>query len=228
MNLTIRPTKILTILIIIIISLEIANIIGLVLYFNGKPISWFSNLFDLNREANIPSYYSSITILFSSVLLGFIAFYRKKNGLKYILWLILSFIFFYLSLDESVQIHERLGTLFEGPLLDFTGYLSWGWVVPYGLLVIIFSIVYYFKFLAQLPKNIFSMFIISGSIYVIGAIGFEMLAAKNYESSFYSEILNAIYYSIEEFLEMLGIAIFVYSLLLYIKEEITIEIKKAA
>ena len=55
-----------------------------------------------------------------------------------------------------------------------------------------------------------------------------MLAAKNYNSDNFSEILNAFCYSIEEFLEMIGIALFIYSLLLYIKEEIIITIKKTA
>jgi len=225
MNIIIRPKTIFGILIIIIIFLEIANIIGLIFYFNDSNIKWFFNLFNIRTEGNIPAYYSSITILFASFLLGFISLFRKANGLSYSLWLILSIIFFYLSIDESVQIHEKVGDLFENNF-NFTGYLSWAWVVPYGILVMIFSVVYYFKFLPQLPKKIYWLFIISGSIYVTGALGFEMLAAKNYNSPLFSEILNAIYYSIEEFLEMLGIALFIYSLLLYIKEEIIITIKK--
>jgi len=147
------------------------------------------------------------------------------NALKYSLWLILSLIFFYLSIDEAVQLHERVGVLFDQKF-NLTGYLSWGWVIPYGLLFIVFALVYYFKFLPQLPKKIFWLFIISGAIYVIGAIGVEMIAAKNHNSDNFSEILNAIYYSVEEFLEMLGIALFTYSLLLYIKEEIIITLKK--
>jgi len=225
MNILIRPKKILGILIIIIFFLEIANIINLTFYFNNINIKWFYNLFDLNTEGNIASFYSSITIFISATLLGFIAFFRKKNNLSYVLWFFLSIVFLFLSIDEASQLHERVGVLFEDNL-NLTGYLSWAWVVPYGILVIIFSVVYYFKFLPQLPKKIYWLFIISGSIYVTGALGFEMLAAKNYNSPLFSEILNAIYYSIEEFLEMLGIALFIYSLLLYIKEEIIISIKK--
>ena len=198
----------------------------MIFYFNDTNISWLFNLFNIRTEGNIPAYYSSITILFASFLLGFISFFRKVNGLSYSLWFILSIIFFYLSIDESVQIHERVGVLFDRNF-NFTGYLSWGWVIPYGSLFLVFSAVYFFKFLPQLPKKIALLFIISGSIFVIGAIGVEMLAAKNYNSDNFSEIINAICYSIEEFLEMLGIALFIYSLLLYIKEEIIITLKKA-
>ena len=72
------------------------------------------------------------------------------------------------------------------------------------------------------------MFIISGAIFVFSAIGVEMLAAKNFTSDNFSEMVNAICYSIEELLEMIGIALFIYSLLVYIKEEIIITIKKTA
>ena len=173
------------------------------------------------------AYYSSMAILIASFLLGFISLVRKIHGLPYSLWLILSIIFLYLSIDEAVQLHERVEIIMDNHF-DLTGYLSWAWVIPYGLLFIIFSVVYYIKFLPQLPKKIFWLFIISGAIFVTGAIGVEMIGAKNYHSENSSEIINAVCYSIEEFLEMLGIAIFIYGLLLYIEEEINITVKKTA
>jgi hypothetical protein len=95
MNIIIQPKKILVLLLIIVVSLQIANIIGLVLYFNDIKI--FFNLFNIRTEGNIPAYYSSITILFASFLLGFISLFRKIYGLSYSLWLVLSIIFFYFS-----------------------------------------------------------------------------------------------------------------------------------
>lgn len=227
MNLHIRPKKVLGFLLLIILFLEAANIVGLVYYFNGNNINWLFTLFNIRTEGNIAAYYSSTTILFASFLLGFISLFRKMNGLSCSLWLILALIFFYLSIDEAVQLHERVGVIIDNNF-NLSGYLSWGWVIPYGILVLIFAAVYYFKFLPQLSKKIYWLFIISGSIFVIGAIGFEMLAAKNYNSDNFSEITNAICYSIEEFLEMLGIALFIFSLLLYIKEEIVITLNKTA
>lgn len=227
MDILIRPKKILGILLISILFLEIANIIGLVFYFNDNNVNWLFNLFNIRTEGNIPAYYSSITILFASFLLCFISLFRKMYGLSYSLWLILSIIFFYLSIDEAVQLHERVGVIMDKNF-DLKGYLSWGWVIPYGILFTIFATVYFFKFLPQLPKKIFWLFIISGSIFVIGAIGIEMLGAKNYNSDNFSEVLNAVFYSIEEFLEMLGIALFIYSLLIYINEKFNIKIKTTA
>jgi len=93
--------------------LESANIVGLVFYFNNNNINWLSNLFNIRTEGNIPAYYSSSTILFASFLLGFISLFRKTYGLNYSLWSILSVIFLYLSLDEAVQLHERVGVLLK-------------------------------------------------------------------------------------------------------------------
>ncbi|MGB6153408.1 MAG: hypothetical protein WBG48_15620 [Pricia sp.] len=225
MNLPIRPKKILGVLLVCILLLEIANIIGLVYYFNGNNINWLFNLFNIRTEGNMAAYYSSMTILLAALLLAFISLVRKINGLSYSLWLILSAIFLYLSVDEAVQLHERVGVIIDNNF-NLTGYLSWGWVIPYGILFIIFAGVYYFKFLPQLPKNIFWLFIISGAIFVMGAIGVEMIGAKNFHSDNFSEVVNAICYSIEEGLEMLGIALFIYALLLYIKEEMLITVKK--
>lgn len=224
MNLPIRPKKVLIILIATISFLEIANIVGLVFYFNDNNINWLFNLFNIRTEGNMAAYYSSMTLLMASFLLAFISLFRKIHGLSHSLWLILSIIFLYLSIDEAVQLHERVEIIMDNNF-DLTGYLSWAWVIPYGLLFIIFAAVYYIKFLPQLPRNIYWLFIISGAIFVTGAIGVEMIGAKNYHSENSSEIINAICYSIEEFLEMLGIALFIYALLLYIKEEIDITVK---
>lgn len=225
MNLPIRPKKILGLLLIVILFLQITNIIGLIFYFNNNPIGWLFNLFNIRTEGNIPAYYSSMTILIASFLLGFISFFRRLNGLNHVLWFVLSLIFFYLSVDEAVQLHERVGIIVENNF-NPTGYLSWGWVIPYGLLFLIFSAVYLFTFLPQLPRKIALLFMISGSIFVLGALGVEMIGAKNYHSDNSSEVIYVICYSIEEFLEMLGIAIFIYALLLYIKEEIMITVKR--
>ncbi|WP_289644635.1 hypothetical protein [Maribacter aestuarii] len=225
MNIIIEPKKILGLLLVFILLLQITNIVGLLFYFNDNNIGWLFNLFNIRTEGNIPAYYSSMTILIASFLLGFISLFRNKNGLSYSLWQILAVIFFYLSIDEAVQLHERVGVIVDNNL-NLEGYLSWGWVIPYGILFVLFSLVYYFKFLPQLPKKIAWLFILSGAIFVLGAIGVEMIAANNYNSDNFSEIVNAICYSIEEFLEMLGIALFIYSLLLYIKEEIVITLKE--
>lgn len=74
------------------------------------------------------------------------------------------------------------------------------------------------------------LFIVSGIIYVSGAIGFELLGGKEAEMLTQGEVNKIfsvkknvayyLYYTCEEFLEMFGIALFNYSLLLFISTKI--------
>jgi hypothetical protein len=72
----------------------------------------------------------------------------------------------------------------------------------------------------MLPQRTLSLFVISGTIYVLGALGFELISG--FEATIHSQntILYAILSTSEEVLEMLGIALFNYSLLEYISEHV--------
>ncbi|MCH6258321.1 hypothetical protein MLD52_17295 [Puniceicoccaceae bacterium K14] len=70
------------------------------------------------------------------------------------------------------------------------------------------------------------LFVSSGLIYVSGAIGFELIAGK-YDEQFGEEtLMYSFLYTCEELLEMFGVALFIYALLVYIVdhvEQMTIE-----
>jgi hypothetical protein len=192
-----------------------ANLLGIVskYYFNQGSVYGLVGLFDFDTERNIPTLYSSIALLFSSILLSLIAFKHKKLELPYIAWFGLSLIFLFLSIDETSSIHERLSTPTREQF-GTSGVLYFAWVVPYGLASLIF-IIAYTKFLFKLPKRIMVLFLISGFIFVLGAIGFELIGGR-YQGLYGSEnILYSIITTCEELLEMLGIAIFIYTLLTY-------------
>ena len=132
--------------------------------------------------------------------------------MPYIPWLGLAIIFLFLSIDETHSIHER----FTGPVresLNTSGLLFYAWVIPYGTGLAVFLIAYY-KFLTRLPKTIMFLFLISGSIFVAGAIGLETLANLYCVSSTTGTIFYVLT-TCEEFFEMLGIVVFIYSLLVY-------------
>lgn len=63
----------------------------------------------------------------------------------------------------------------------------------------------------------------------MGAIGFEMLGGRYAELYSNKTILYALLYTCEEFLEMFGVALFIYALLSYIVDEfklLTVILKK--
>ncbi|MBA5763113.1 hypothetical protein H2O73_12195 [Vibrio sp. 404] len=211
MKLELSPKKILTVHIALIILLLCANVLSrMKLVYFGDAIT----LFDFNAERNVPTFFSGFMILVCSALLYLIAVEHKKEQLSSIPWFGLSFIFLFLSFDEIVSVHETF-TVPVRETFETSKLLYYAWVLPYGVALAIF-VVTYSKFLLKLPKKTMALFVLSGSIFVIGAIGFEMLGGGQAETLGIDNTLYFIFYTCEEFLEMLGIAIFLYSLLLYI------------
>ncbi len=84
---------------------------------------YLAGAFSVDNEGNIPTVYSVLALLFSSILLGTIAHAKNLDSDRYKKhWKILSFIFLYLSLDEAGQIHEQFIDPMRS-LLNATGVL---------------------------------------------------------------------------------------------------------
>lgn len=219
LNIKIYPKIVFIRFLYLILLLLLANILGLLAKFNFDH-DYFSGLillFDFNIENNIPTLFSSLILILCSVLLAFIASTHKKKNSSYYPWAGLSLIFLFLSVDEIASIHERLGALFR-TALNTSGLLYHAWVIPYGVILLVFIIVY-FRFLMRQTKNIRNLFVVSGTTYVAGALGFELLGGWQNVLYGSNNITYSILYTCEEFLEMLGIVIFIYALLVYITKQ---------
>ena len=216
MNIQISPHKTFVKLLFFIFALLFFNVLGIIskFYFNHGYVYGLVSLFDFDAEKNIPTLYSTFALLFSSILLSIISLAHKRNGSAYILWLILAIIFLFLSIDEFTSIHEQLISPFRKSL-NTSGLLYFAWVIPYGIALIVF-VLSYLKFLVNLPKNIMILFLVSGVTFVTGAIGFELLGGRQVDLYGRNNLVYSLLYTCEEFLEMLGIVIFIYALLMYI------------
>jgi hypothetical protein len=215
-NIEICPREVFVKLLCFICILLFLNILGIIskLYFHNGFAYGLIPLFNFDAEGNIPALYSSLSLLFASILLSIIGISHKRNSSAYLYWYGLAFIFLFLSIDEAMAIHEPLGRIIRG-LLHTSGLLYLAWVIPYGIALMIVFIVY-LKFLKRLPKNTMILFVVSGTIFVGSAIGFELLGGRYLELHGSNNLMYSLLYTCEEFLEMLGIVIFIYSLLSYI------------
>lgn len=223
------PQRVLNVLIMLIFALVLGNIYSILNYHYTGNTKGLFKLLNFDLENNIPTYYSVITLFLCFILLLFITYVRKKAGLSYYLWFVLSLCFLFISFDECIEIHERVA-VFLRDKFALTGILYYAWVIPYGILLMVFALVYYFKFLLKLPRKTQRLFLASGFIYVTGAIGFELLAGVFHNPLNKMNNTTSILYTFEESLEMIGIALFIYALLLYITEElkVTISMQKTA
>lgn len=172
------------------------------------------SLFDINEEQNIPAFYSWSALLFSAMLLAVIARVKKIVGDRYVTyWRALSIIFVYLSLDEAMSLHERFVDPWRARF-NTGGVLYYAWVIPASILVVIFGLTF-IRFLLALPPKTKRLFVIAATVYVAGALGLEMVAGVYAEVHGSDNITIAALTSIEEFMEMSGIVIFIYALLTY-------------
>ena len=181
-------------------------------------------MFDFGEEKNIPTWYSSATLLLCSILLATITTVKKQVGDRYTLhWGALSVIFLFLSADEAAGLHEKAADIMELSLhITPGGFIRYTWVILYGALLLVFVLATW-KFLLHLPPKTRGLFVIAGFIFVGGALGMEMITA--YRVDLYgvdeatlqaTDLVQAVLVSVEELLEMLGVLVFLYALLSYI------------
>ncbi len=221
MEVKINPKAIFKALIYCELVLLFANLMTLVARFQfdvSRRSNTWVNLFYFDAENNAPTTFTVLLFLFCTLLLLIIALARKQNFESWFSWGALAAIFFFLAMDEMFEIHELLVAPFRKQFVLPT-YLFMAWVIPYGVAVMVLGVLYLKLFLG-LTKRYRILFFASGLIYLLGVIGMEMVGA--HEAKVYAtgaKSLNfAIYSTIEESMEMFGLILFSYSLLLYIFE----------
>jgi len=216
MNLSLSPKKVIRVLIIIVCAIAIISLLGQFykfLLFDGKE-RYLVNFFSLDKEFNIPTWYQAISELMCSLLMViiFMAAKVENDRFKYH-WLGLSFIFLLIATDEMLVLHEQI----ISPLRRFLGtggFLYMAWIIPAIILGIVFLIAYY-KFLRSLPPTTRKRFIVAGLIFGSGAVGLEAVGGWVATQIGQNNITYSLITHVEEILEMSGILLFIYSLLLY-------------
>lgn len=161
---------------------------GLYLYNNRvEELPWLLlQLFDLDEENNIPTWFSSFLLLNNSFVVLLLA--NTREGSQRIYWTILAASFLLLALDEVAGLHETLNTATEI-----------NWAIPAAIFVLIVGIAYV-PFLLALRRRLAMLLILSGVLYFSGALLVELLSEDmDSNSSRY-----ALAVALEEGLEMLG------------------------
>ncbi len=218
MQIAVSSRKALIVLLFMIGFLVLANIAGIVAAFasDAPSVRGSIRLFDLDTEGNLPTQYSALQLLGAGVLFWLIGRAHKFEGSADGLWTVLAVIFLFLAFDEANQVHERFIRPVRA-MLDTHGLLYWPWVIPYASAFTVLGLAFS-RFLARLPRHTARLFLVAAAIYVSGAIGFDMLGGRWIESNETRNIVYSMLYTVEETLEMLGIALLIYAQLDYLSE----------
>ncbi len=168
-----EKNRILKILITIDLSLLILYLISnqFLVGISGTISHWF----DFDSESTIPAWFSSsqLSILF---LLSLIYSTMVKDKLLSRFYLLLSFIFLFLSADEAASIHEGLSQISKkvsvnSPFPDAHGI----WIFIYPTILLIISYIFRRSIFAFFNEKVGrTIFVIGAFVFVTGGVGFEI------------------------------------------------------
>lgn len=184
-------------------------------YLNSPSVFGIVPTFTFNSEANIPAWYASMMLLVCAALFGVITLVKRSRGDRFVRhWAGLAVIFLYMSADEGGQLHELLTEPSGRVLGDAGGWLHFAWTVP--ALVIVSLVAWaYLGFVFHLPADIARLFVLSGAMYLGGAIGMEFVGGwylANHADNFQYALMTGL----EESLEKTAVVLAIYAQLRYL------------
>ena len=177
----------------------------------------FVRSFDLDQEGNLATWFSVAVLFLNAVVLGAVALTRRgAHGGR--AWAGLFVLLLAMSAEEAAGLHE-MTVLPLRRLLHADGLLYYTWVVPGAVLVICVAAVY-LPFVLRLPARTRNLFLLSGFVYVGGAIGLEMIGGRHAALHGDDTLGYKLVAQAEEMMEMAGQVVLLYALLDYVARHV--------
>ncbi len=203
-------------------------------------VAALTNLFDMNREGNVPTLFNVLLFFLVSALFLMIA--RSQQGRPRWPWLLLAAMAGFLGIDEGSEIHEHFTFFTIRSIKDGTldpnsmRWVFFAWTIPY---VLVFGAILgvLIPWLVRLERRVRNGLFLAGSIYLLGAVvteiigghvaadlllhappdsAFGWLPCEAYTAGacfLYNDPLYVGLYTLEETLEMTGVIVAVGALL---------------
>jgi len=206
-------------LLIALLGLELFLVALYVMMHIALPdVRWgpFADAFDLDADLSIPAWFSSVQLfLAGGALLAASCFDRRHR------WFLVlgSLVLIFLSVDEGAGLHERITVVARGSEIGVLEALMirnhGAWIMPYllvGVLLIVIAIKPAISIFQEHRRP--SLWVIIGALtFMSGAVGLEI-------SSYFLERRRAavgylVAVAAEEILEMLGVSLVLYGILIF-------------
>jgi hypothetical protein len=221
-GLRISPGRVTRVLLAFITVLTLVNLVTVaVVEVIDEPALMYESdviqLFSIDFEQSLSTWYQGTMIALCGVLLLSLGTAHRQRGRTRFsaYWFLLAVIFFGISLDEMLAVHEQSMVPIRSALGISGGVLYFAWVIPASALLVLLA-VGLVPFLRSLPTETRRQFLAAGTIYVSGALGFELIAGAYVSSGSGGDtLLYKLLATVEELLEMLGIIAFLRAILIY-------------
>jgi len=219
MNVTFDHKRIFKAMLYAIFFLIGADILGVIstFVFEHPQVFGFVPMFNLNTEANVPTFFAALLHLTASLLLACIASsYQSAKDARARYWKLLSVWFIFTAFDESARIHE----LSMAPVRDsmnLGGLLYFSWVIPASIALLALGL-FFAKFLLSLPRDLLKNMMLSACVFIGGALLVELPEGMWYELHGKDNLIYAMMTTVEESMELFGLAIFIRTLSKHLNE----------
>ncbi len=199
---TLQPARTAQWLLAIAVVLTALHVLAMLSwYLDWLPVDeWlYYSFFDLDEEESFGTWFSSLLLLAAS-LISFVAANSDAHRRRW--WAFLGCGFIVLSIDEIAGFHEFVNTMVEAT--------HW---TTFGIGLVLLVGLAYLPFLLGLPARTRNLLLVAGALYVGGAVGVERATIWHETNDMLDTLEYNLTTALEEFLEMGGIVLYVYTLL---------------
>ena len=216
----IRPRFVFRLLAGIIITLVILSLAGQVSkYFLGHGrLLGLVRTFHVDYEPSVPAVFTVLLLMANAIVFAIIATATRRRGGRSLGWFGLALLFVYLAFDEGAELHD-LATKPLRAAFDFGGIFHFAWVMPALVVVTLIGLIYV-RFIIALPAQTRRWFVISGAMYVGGALGVEMIGGAYLDAIVVRNFTYELIVTVEETLEMVALALLLRTLLIHAAQHV--------
>ena len=173
----------------------------------GSPPIAALQWFDVSSERNVPTAWSAGLLLSCAVAAALLS--RGGGG-----WTLVAVTCAFLALDESFELHERLGGVGASVAHDR---LHFAWVVPGAALACVVGLVLLQRLRAQ-PAQVRRRLVLAGAVYLTGALVLETVSGQVLRAYGGGGKAYTLITSVEEGLEMAGASLLLAALLVQLRQ----------
>jgi len=200
---TFSPHALPRVLLIMALVLLAAHTVLMIYHYRVEELSWLLlQFFDVDEENNLPTWFSGSLLLTTSAFLWLCARKKRADAAPWFRqWYALAVGFLLMSIDEVAGLHETINSMIEPT-----------WAIAGGILALVIGLAFV-PFLLHLPRRVALLFVLAGAAYIGGAIGMEFVGDPMLANTLEYNLTTLV----EESLEMLGVILFLHTLLRYMR-----------
>jgi hypothetical protein len=177
-------------------------------------VAWFAGLTTVDGELSVPKLVSVLQLFVVVLVSAIIAYgFQRAAAPARRRWWLLTALVSLAMIDESLALHEAT----MEPIRDFLGVTRPGiwyhaWIIPGALIACLVAIVVW-KCVSDLPSSARWLVLAGSALAAAGSLGMEAIGGVENPQSLIPTYEWIVVTTVEEFLEMVGVALFLVGLL---------------